>query len=111
VVRPGAHGTKARQSNRNLVLTDGAVVHAKPHLEIFTSDVKCSHGATSGRLDAEALFYLRSRGIGEREARQILIEAFLRDGLAAVATPALRAELEAALAVRTRELAQEGAAA
>jgi Fe-S cluster assembly protein SufD len=111
VVRPGARGTDARQTNRNLVLSDGATVHAKPHLEIFASDVKCSHGATSGRLDAEALFYLRARGIGEREARQILIDAFLRDGLGAVAAPALRAELEALLAGRTRALAQEGAAA
>ena len=111
VVRPGAHGTDARQSNRTLILADGAVVHAKPHLEIFTSDVKCSHGATTGHLDPEALFYLRSRGIDEQEARQILIAAFLREGLSAVADAALREGLEAMLANRTRELTHEGGAA
>jgi Fe-S cluster assembly protein SufD len=109
VVRPGAQGTDARQSNRNLILADGAVIHAKPHLEIFANDVKCSHGATTGRLDPEALFYLRSRGIGEKDARQILVAAFLRDGLGAVADPALRGELEAILVSRTRALTQEGA--
>ena len=110
IVRPGAQGTDARQSNRNLILADGAVVHSKPHLEIFANDVKCSHGATTGRLDPEALFYLRSRGIGEKEANQILIAAFLRDGLGGVADPALRGELEGILANRTRDLILEGAA-
>jgi len=109
IVRPGAQGTDARQTNRNLILDDGAVVHAKPHLEIFANDVKCSHGATTGRLDPEALFYLRSRGIGGKEANQILISAFLREGLARVANAPLRGELEAILAERTRELAREGA--
>jgi Fe-S cluster assembly protein SufD len=109
VVRPGAQGTDARQSNRNLVLADGAVVHSKPHLEIFANDVKCSHGATTGRLDPEALFYLRARGIGEKEARQILVSAFLREGLGSVAAPALRGELESILASRTRDLMLEGA--
>jgi len=109
IVRPGAQGTDARQTNRNLILDDGAVVHAKPHLEIFANDVKCSHGATTGRLDPEALFYLRSRGIGDNEANQILISAFLREGLARVANAPLRGELEAILAERTRELAREGA--
>ena len=109
VVRPGAQGTDARQTNRNLLLAEGAIVHAKPHLEIFASDVKCSHGATAGRLDREALFYLRSRGIGEREAQQLLISAFLRDGLARVADPALRGELEAILAGRAHELLGEEA--
>jgi Fe-S cluster assembly protein SufD len=109
VVRPGAQGTDARQSNRNLILADGAVVHAKPHLEIFANDVKCSHGATTGRLDPEALFYLRTRGIGAKDARQILVAAFLREGLGAVADPALRGELEAILASRTHALTQEGA--
>jgi len=111
VIRPGAHGTDARQSNRNLILADGAVVHAKPHLEIFTSDVKCSHGATTGRLDPEALFYLRTRGIDERAARELLIAAFLREGLGGIANPGLRGELAAMLTRRTRALTREGAAA
>ena len=111
MVRPGAQGTDARQTNRNLILDDGAVVHAKPHLEIFANDVKCSHGATTGRLDPEALFYLRSRGIGEKEANHILISAFLREGLARVADAPLRGELEAILASRASDLAAEGASA
>jgi Fe-S cluster assembly protein SufD len=111
VVGPGAQGTDARQSNRNLILADGAIVHAKPHLEIFASDVKCSHGATSGHLDAEALFYLRSRGIAEREAHQLLVAAFLREGLGAVTLPSLHGELEAVLASRARELLGEEEAA
>jgi Fe-S cluster assembly protein SufD len=110
VVRPGAQGTDARQSNHNLILTDGAEVHAKPHLEIFANDVKCSHGATTGRLDPESLFYLRSRGISEKEASQILISAFLRDGLGRVSDPALRGELEGILANRTRALILKGTA-
>jgi Fe-S cluster assembly protein SufD len=111
VVRPGAQGTDARQANRNLLLADDAIVHAKPHLEIFASDVKCSHGATSGHLDAEALFYLRSRGIAEREAHQLLVAAFLREGLGAVTLPSLHGELEAVLASRARELLGEEEAA
>jgi len=111
VVRPGAQGTDARQTSRNLILADGARIHAKPHLEIFANDVKCSHGATTGRLDPEALFYLRSRGIGEKDANHILISAFLREGLARVADAPLRGELEAILASRTSDLAAEGASA
>lgn len=100
VVRPNAQGTDARQTNRNLVLADGAVVHAKPHLEIFANDVKCSHGATTGRLDQEALFYLRSRGIGQTEATRMLIRAFLLDELNAVEHARLREELQALLEQR-----------
>jgi Fe-S cluster assembly protein SufD len=111
VVRPGAQGTDARQTSRNLILADGARIHAKPHLEIFANDVKCSHGATTGRLDPEALFYLRSRGIGEQDANHILVSAFLREGLARVADAPLRGELEAILASRTSDLAAEGASA
>jgi Fe-S cluster assembly protein SufD len=108
VVRPGAQGTDARQSNRNLVLSEGAVVHAKPHLEIFANDVKCSHGATTGQLDPDALFYLRSRGLSEPEARHLLVEAFLREGLGAVREAGLRGELEALVATSARALVQEG---
>jgi len=111
VVRPEAQGTDARQTNRNLLLAEEAIVHAKPHLQIFASDVKCSHGATSGRLDPEALFYMRTRGIGERDAHQMLVAAFLREGLGAVTEPGLHGELEAVLSHRARELLAEGAAA
>jgi Fe-S cluster assembly protein SufD len=100
IVRPGAQQTDARQTNRNLILADGAMVHTKPHLEIFANDVKCAHGATIGRLDEEALFYLRSRGIGVREANQILIGAFMREGLERVEFLPLRNELAEILANR-----------
>jgi Fe-S cluster assembly protein SufD len=104
VVRPGAQQTDARQTSRNLILTDGAVVHTKPHLEIFANDVKCAHGATIGRLDEESLFYLRSRGIGVREANQILIGAFMREGLERVAFSPLREELEKVLVSRIDDM-------
>jgi Fe-S cluster assembly protein SufD len=104
VVRPDAQQTDARQSNRNLLLSEGAKVHSKPHLEIFANDVKCSHGATTGRLDQEALFYLRSRGIGEKEASRLLVRAFLFAGLERVADLPLRNELEQVLASRIDSL-------
>lgn len=97
IVRPGAEKTDAQQTNRNLLLSDSAQVNSKPQLEIFTSDVKCSHGATTGRLDPDALFYLRARGIGKKDADRILIRAFLHQGLERVASPALRSELESIL--------------
>ena len=77
VVAPGADGTDAAQENHNIVLCDSAQVQTKPQLEIYADDVKCSHGATVGQLDADALFYLRSRGIPEAEARQLLMLSFL----------------------------------
>ena len=109
VVRPGAQQTDARQTNRNIVLSDGAVVHSKPHLEIFANDVKCSHGATTGRLNFDALFYLRSRGIGEKEAHQMLIRAFMLEGLDCIAQTGLRAELEGVLLKSIENLAGTGA--
>ncbi|MDH5493784.1 MAG: Fe-S cluster assembly protein SufD [Myxococcales bacterium] len=78
IVAPNAQRSEAHQENRNLLLSDEARVHTKPHLEIEADDVSCSHGATVGALDEEPLFYLRARGIGAREARDILIYAFLR---------------------------------
>lgn len=109
IVRPGADKTDAQQTNRNLLLSDSAQVNSKPQLEIFTSDVKCSHGATTGRLDADALFYLRARGIDAKDANRILIRAFLQQGLERVASAPLRAELEAVLDRHIDELAREGA--
>jgi Fe-S cluster assembly protein SufD len=79
VVREGAQKTDAKQSNKNLILGDQAVVHTRPQLEIHANDVKCTHGATIGRLDDAALFYLRTRGIGKDEARSVLIRAFAED--------------------------------
>lgn len=108
VVRPDAQQTDARQTNRNIVLSDGAVVHSKPHLEIFANDVKCSHGATTGRLNPDALFYLRSRGIGEKEANRLLIRAFMLEGLDCIAQTGLRAELEGVLVKSIEALAGAG---
>jgi Fe-S cluster assembly protein SufD len=76
VVKPGAQRTNAQQTNRNLVLSDTAIVHTKPQLEIEADDVVCNHGATVGRLDAEQLFYLKSRGLSAAVARQVLTTAF-----------------------------------
>ncbi len=76
IVKPGAQHTNAQQYNRNLVLSDTAVVHAKPQLEIEADDVVCSHGATVGRLDAQQFFYLQSRGLSAELAKQILTSAF-----------------------------------
>jgi len=69
-------GTDAAQTNNNLLLSDKALVNTNPELEIFADDVKAQHGATIGQIEDESLFYLRSRGISEREARRILIQAF-----------------------------------
>ncbi len=76
VVHPDAQKSEARQSSRNLLLSSGAEIDTKPELEIYADDVKCSHGATTGRLDPAALFYLRSRGLSEPQARSALTRAF-----------------------------------
>ncbi len=76
IVHEGAQKTDATQSNRSLLLSDDATVNTKPQLEIHADDVKCTHGAAVGQLDKEALFYLRSRGVGEEEARSMLTRAF-----------------------------------
>lgn len=90
IVRPGAQKTDAYQKNNNLLLTDDAKMNAKPQLEIYADDVKCSHGATVGQLDTEALFYLRSRGIGLDEARLLLMSAFANEIIENIGAVALR---------------------
>lgn len=89
-VQPEAQGTDARQLSRAMLLSRKARIATKPELEIFADDVKCSHGATSGELDAAQLFYLRARGIPLAEARALLIEAFLGEALAAIGSEHLR---------------------
>lgn len=76
IVREGAQKTNSRQVNHNLLLSETAIVDSKPTLEILNDDVKCNHGSTIGQLNEEALFYMRSRGIDEAEARRLLISAF-----------------------------------
>jgi Fe-S cluster assembly protein SufD len=99
-VLPGAQKTVARQMNSNLLLSDDAIVDTKPQLEIFADDVKCGHGGTVGQLDAAALFYLRSRGLGEAEARSLLVWAFASEMVGLVAAPALRARAKNLVAAR-----------
>ena len=100
VVRPGASGTDARQTNKNLLLSDNAEIDTRPRLEILTDDVKCAHGAAVGRLDEEALFYLRSRGVPEQTARGILTYAFAREMVDLIPLEDLRARVEALVADR-----------
>ena len=94
-VHPEAQKTDGKQSNNNLLLSDGARVDTKPQLEIFADDVKCTHGATVGRLDETALFYMRSRGIGPAQAKRLLTYAFAADVLEKIELEPLREALEA----------------
>lgn len=95
IVRQDAQHTDAIQSNKNLLLSDSAATaSAQPQLEIYADDVRCTHGATVGQLDAQALFYLRSRGLGLEESRKLLIYAFAADVLGRVQAPELRQALE-----------------
>lgn len=92
-VAPGACGTEAFQSNRNLVGSDHAKMYSKPRLEIYNDDVKCSHGAATGTLDEMQLFYMRSRGLSLQQARLLLKQAFMADVIDGVRLPALRDRL------------------
>lgn len=100
IVRPGANGTDALQTNKNLLLSDGPEVDSKPQLEIFADDVKCSHGAADGQVAEDAVFYLRSRGLGEESARALLTVGFANEVLGKIRVEPLRAWLEALLAAR-----------
>ncbi|SHE51501.1 Fe-S cluster assembly protein SufD [Flavisolibacter ginsengisoli] len=89
-----AQKTNAYQSNKNILLSDGASVNTKPQLEIFADDVKCSHGCTVGQLDEEGMFYLRSRGIREEKARALLVHAFAMDVLEHIKPAAIRSYVD-----------------
>jgi Fe-S cluster assembly protein SufD len=93
IVAPGADGTEAYQENHNIVLSEEAKAVTKPQLEIYADDVKCSHGATVGRLGDDELFYMRSRGIPEKEARTLQMLSFLSP----VIPEGRREEIEAAV--------------
>jgi Fe-S cluster assembly protein SufD len=97
IVRKDAQKTDSKQINKNLVLSDEAVINTKPELQIFADDVRCTHGATIGQLDSEMMFYLRSRGIGASEARSLLIYAFAQDIVDRVRVQSLRNSLERVL--------------
>ncbi len=89
LVEPHAQRTEAHQINRNILLKDSARISAKPFLEIYADDVQCTHGATVGQLDEEAVFYLRSRGICERNARVLLMHAYAKEVIGKMDIPAL----------------------
>ncbi|MFP4088881.1 MAG: Fe-S cluster assembly protein SufD [Cyclobacteriaceae bacterium] len=93
-VRPDAQKTNAFQSNANILLTDKASIDTKPQLEIWADDVKCSHGATTGQLDKEQMFYLRARGLNAIQARALLLKAFANDVIQHIKIDALREEIE-----------------
>jgi Fe-S cluster assembly protein SufD len=89
-----AQKTDAKQTNKNLLLSDDATVNTKPQLEIYADDVKCTHGATVGQLDEEAIYYLRSRGLGLETARRMLIHAFAGEIIERVRSEPVREELD-----------------
>jgi Fe-S cluster assembly protein SufD len=97
MVRKDAQKTDSKQTNKNLVLSDEAVIDTKPELQIFADDVRCTHGATIGQLDAESLFYLQSRGIGREDARNLLTYAFAQDIIDRIKIQPLRDSLERSL--------------
>ena len=94
LVRQDAQKTQAYQANNNILLTDDVDINTKPQLEIYADDVKCSHGATVGQLDEDALFYLRARGIKKKEAKLLLMYAFAHDVLKNIHVPALQERVQ-----------------
>jgi len=102
LVKKDAQKSNAYQSNNNILLTDEAKINSKPQLEIYADDVKCSHGATTGQLDKEAMFYLRSRGIDENEARMMLMYAFAAEIIKTIKIDSLRERINDLVSKRLR---------
>ena len=100
IVRKDAQKTDAKQTNKSLLLSREAQVESKPQLEILADDVKCTHGATIGQLDKEALFYLRSRGLSKTMARNVLVYAFAQECIAQIRPEPLRMQLGQRLGAR-----------
>lgn len=96
-VRQDAQKTNAFQSNGNILVSDAATMNSKPELEIYADDVKCSHGSTTGQLDDDAMFYLRTRGLSTESARKMLVTAFAEDVLEKLVNPDIRALIESAI--------------
>lgn len=103
IVAPGAHGTDSSQSLRGLLAGPEAEIDVRPQLEIYTDDVRCSHGATAGKLDENMLFYLLSRGLGRDSAQRLLKWAFLEDVIAQITLRPLRRQIEERLAGQLRD--------
>jgi len=102
LVRKDSQKTIAYQNNKNILLTDEARINAKPHLEIYADDVKCSHGATVGQLDPEAMFYLRSRGICEHSAKMLLMYAFAAEVINTISIEPLKEQINDLVSRRLR---------
>ena len=111
IVHNGADGTDATQSNHNLLLSENAEIDAKPELEIYAEDVKCSHGTTVGQLDETALFYLRSRGLDRRHAAQVLTHAFAADLVLRAPVDAANSVISSIVAARLETLIKTDIAA
>lgn len=106
VVRKDAQRTDAKQVNKNLLISDGARVNTKPQLEILADDVKCNHGATIGHLEDDALFYLKSRGISDQNARSLLMYGFINDVLTRLRVESVRDKLDTILMARLQQFAK-----
>lgn len=103
-VHPDAQKTNGYQSNNNIILSDTATMNSKPELEIYADDVRCTHGSTTGQLDEEAVFYLRTRGLDEFGAIALLLSAFASDVLNSVTSDSLRAEVEEKIQSKLKEM-------
>jgi Fe-S cluster assembly protein SufD len=108
VVHEGAQKTDAKQTNRNLILSDDALINTKPQLEIYADDVKCTHGATVGQLDPEEIFYFKSRGIPEDRARGLLTFAFVNEVIGRMELEPVRDSLRRTLRTRLPGVRPEG---
>jgi Fe-S cluster assembly protein SufD len=100
IVRPGAQQTDSKQTNNNVLLSETARADSQPQLEIYADDVKCTHGATIGPLDPNALFYLQTRGVGVQDARQLLTYGFAADVVSRLEVPELRERLDRLVGTR-----------
>jgi Fe-S cluster assembly protein SufD len=96
-VRRDAQKTNAYQSSKNILLSDDATINTKPQLEIYADDVKCSHGTSTGRIDQEALFYLKARGIGDDSARKLLLASFAQEIINRIEVESLKEKVMLAL--------------
>jgi Fe-S cluster assembly protein SufD len=92
-IAPDAQQTEAHQTNRNLLLSDTAEMRTQPQLEIYADDVQATHGASTGQLDESALFYMQQRGIGQQKARQLLVNAFMKEVIDKISDETIKANL------------------
>ena len=104
VVGEDTKATNANQSNKNLVLSPSAIMNANPQLEIYAEDVKCSHGSTTGQIDTEALFYLRSRGLSRDEANRLILNGFISDILEKISNKEIKSYVDDVVSKKIRNI-------